>query len=72
MKILIVILAVTCCLQVACGQCAEFDQLSYEIFEDIGVADLALRVCLEATEDCEVRLVTEGKTATGQSVLSVY
>ncbi len=65
MKIFVAV-AVACCLQVAWAQCViEFEQSTYEIFEDIGLDDLALRICVVASEDCDVQLLTEDMSATG-------
>ena len=69
MKLIAAAVVVVCCFQVAWGSCASFDQMSYEIFEDIGLDDLALRVCFEAEDDCDVQFLTESKSATGLYVV---
>lgn len=64
-------LAVACCFQVAQGQCADFEQSFYELFEDIGEEDLALRVCVEARENTVIRLLTEERSATGGLLVAI-
>lgn len=49
-----------------------FDQVSYEIAEDIGVDNFALRVCVLADEENRsVTIATTADTATGNASLSV-
>ena len=43
----------------------EFEQSSYEILEDIGLDDRALRVCVSTDEDTNVIIATTAGSATG-------
>ncbi len=46
----------------------DFQFSSFEIQEDIGLDDLALRVCILSDEDTVVRIVTANGTATGMCI----
>lgn len=61
----LVVVAATCFLNPVNGVIG-FDQASYEIAEDIGLDNFALRVCVLAEEeDRSVTISTSAGTATG-------
>lgn len=49
--------------------CFEFEQSSYEILEDIGLDNRALRVCVSSDEDANVIIATTAGSATGNTII---
>lgn len=66
----LIVIGALCSLDAVVGV-VQFEQSSYEIMEDIGLEDFALRVCVLADEDSRITIATSPGTATGKVDLFV-
>lgn len=60
----LMVIGAICSLDTVVGV-VRFEQSLYEIVEDIGLEDFALRVCVLADENSRVTIATSAGTATG-------